>query len=44
MWDIGGELKYQWAEGDTKPADSGLLGHKIDLGGLNAAVTFHYRF
>jgi hypothetical protein len=44
MWDIGGELKYQWAEGDTKPAESGLLGDKIDLGGLNAAVTFHVRF
>jgi hypothetical protein len=44
MWDIGGEVKYQWAEGDTKPAESGLLGHKIDLGGLNAAVTFHFRF
>jgi Outer membrane protein beta-barrel domain len=44
MWDIGGELKYQWAQGDTKSAESGLLGDKIDLGGLNAAVTFHVRF
>jgi hypothetical protein len=44
MWDVGGELKYQWAEGDTKPAESGLLGSKIDLGGLNAAVTLHVRF
>ncbi len=44
MWDIGGELRYQRAEGDTKPADSGLLGDKIDLGGWNAAVTLHFRF
>ena len=44
MWDIGGELRYQWAEGDTKPQESQLLGDKIDLGGLNAAVTFHVRF
>jgi outer membrane protein W len=44
MWDVGGELRYQWAEGDTKPAESGLLDSKIDLGGLNAAVTLHVRF
>ena len=28
MWDVGGEVKYQWAEGDTKPAESGLLGRQ----------------
>jgi opacity protein-like surface antigen len=44
MWDLGGEVRYQWAEGDTKPAESGLLGDKIDLGGTTAAVTFHVRF
>ena len=44
MWDLGGELRYQWAEGDTKPQESQLLGDKIDLGGWNAAVTFHVRF
>lgn len=44
MWDVGGEVRYQKAEGDTKPAESGLLGDKIDLGGWNAAVTFHVRF
>jgi hypothetical protein len=43
-WDLGGELKWQRAEGDTKPAESGLLGSKIDLGGVTAAVTFHVRF
>ena len=44
MWDVGFEGRYQWAEGDTKPAESGLLGSKIDLGGFNAAVTLHVRF
>jgi opacity protein-like surface antigen len=44
MWDVGGEVRYQRAEGDTKPAESGLLGSKIDLGGWNAALTFHVRF
>jgi hypothetical protein len=44
MWDVGGELRYQRAEGDTKPTESGLLGSKIDLGGWNAAVTLHVRF
>jgi Outer membrane protein beta-barrel domain len=43
-WDIGGEVRYQKAEGDTKPANSELLGGKIDLGGWNAALTFHVRF
>lgn len=42
--DVGGELRYQRAEGDTKPAQSRLLGDKIDLGGWNAAVTLHFRF
>lgn len=44
MWDVGGEVRYQKAEGDTKPAESGLLGSKIDLGGWNAALTLHVRF
>ena len=41
---FGGELRYQWAEGDTNPSQSELLGSKLDLGGLNAAVTLHVRF
>ncbi len=44
MMDVGGEVRYQRAEGDTKPAQSRLLGDKIDLGGWNAAVTLHFRF
>jgi hypothetical protein len=41
---IGGEVRYQKALGDTKPADSGLLDSKIDLGGLTANFTLHVRF
>lgn len=44
MMDVGGEVRYQRAEGDTKPETSRLLGDKIDLGGWNAAVTLHVRF
>ena len=41
---IGGEIRYQKAEGDTKPATSELLGDKIDLGGWTASFTMHFRF
>lgn len=44
IWDIGGEVRWQKAEGDTKRAETGLLGDKIDLGGWNAGVTLHIRF
>lgn len=44
VWSIGGEVRWQRAEGDTKPDESGLLGDKIDLGGWNAALTLHIRF
>lgn len=40
---VGGEMKYQFAEGDID-ADSGLLSNKIDLGGWSANFTFHIRF
>ncbi len=41
---IGGEARWQKAEGDTDREESGLLGDKVDLGGWSAAVTFHFRF
>jgi outer membrane protein W len=41
---IGGEIRYQKAEGDTKPATSQLLGDKIDLGGWTTSLTMHFRF
>jgi hypothetical protein len=44
VWDIGGEVQYQRASGDTNRADSGLIGDKIDLGGIHAVVTMHIRF
>jgi Outer membrane protein beta-barrel domain len=44
VWDIGGEIQYQHASGDTNSAESGLVGDKIDLGGIHALVTMHIRF
>jgi opacity protein-like surface antigen len=41
---IGGELRYQKAEGDIDVAESGLLGEKIDLGGWTTSLTMHLRF
>jgi hypothetical protein len=42
-WDIGGEIRYQDAEGDL-PADQGFSGSKIDLKGFNYLMTFNIRF
>ena len=44
LWSIGGEFRWQRAEGDTDAATSQLLGEKIDLGGWTTSVTFHFRF
>lgn len=41
---VGGEVRYQKAEGDTKSAETGLLGDKIDLGGWTTSLTMHFRF
>jgi Outer membrane protein beta-barrel domain len=43
-WDVGGEIQYQRASGDTNSAESGLVGDKIDLGGVHALFTMHLRF
>lgn len=43
LWDVGGEIRYQNAEG-TLPADQEFSGNKIDLGGFNYLVTFNLRF
>lgn len=43
IWSIGGEVKYQWAEGKGL-LDEGFLGDKIDLSGWTTSVTFHLRF
>jgi hypothetical protein len=42
-WDVGGEIRYQNAEG-TLPTDQGFSADKIDLGGFNYLVTFNVRF
>ena len=41
---VGGEFKWQKAEGDTNSVESQLLGSKIDLGGWSANFTLHFRF
>ena len=42
-WDVGGEIRYQSAEGDL-PEDQGFSGDKIDLKGFNYLLTFNVRF
>jgi hypothetical protein len=42
-WGIGGELRYQNAEGEL-PDDQGFSGLKIDLSGWTYAATFNVRF
>jgi hypothetical protein len=43
VWSVGGEVRYQKAEGDIDP-DAGMLGDRIDLGGWTTSFTFHLRF
>jgi outer membrane protein W len=42
-WGVGGELRYQSAEGDL-PADQDFAGSKIDLGGFTYTFTINVRF
>jgi len=42
-WGVGGELRYQSAEG-TLPADQDFAGSKIDLGGITYTFTVNIRF
>ena len=43
LWSIGGEVRYQKAEGDL-PADQDFSASRIDLGGVTYLVTFNVRF
>jgi opacity protein-like surface antigen len=43
IWTIGGEIRYQKAEGKGL-LDERFLDDKIDLGGWTTSVTFHLRF
>ena len=42
-WGVGGELRYQSAEGNL-PADQDFSGSKIDLGGFTYTFTINVRF
>jgi outer membrane protein W len=42
-WGVGGELRYQSAEGKL-PADQDFAGSKIDLGGFTYTFTINVRF
>lgn len=42
VWTVGGELKYQKADGEIDSPD--FLGDRIDLGGVSASFTLHFRF
>ena len=44
VWDVGGELRWQRAEGDIEDPDLAGIGSKIDRGGLSASFWFHLRF
>ena len=44
VWTVGGELRYQRGEGDTKADQTELLGRKIDLGGWSANFAVAFRF
>jgi outer membrane protein W len=44
VWTVGGEFRWQRAEGDTDFEESGLVGRKIDLGGWNLNFTLGFRF
>jgi hypothetical protein len=44
VWTVGGELRYQNAEGDIDQEATDLLGDKIDLGGWSTSFTLNLRF
>ncbi|HXW04636.1 MAG TPA: outer membrane beta-barrel protein [Vicinamibacterales bacterium] len=43
FWSVGGEIRWQSAEGDDLFED-GFLDDKIDLGGWTTTFNFHFRF
>jgi hypothetical protein len=44
VFSVGGELRWQKAEGNTGGIANGFLGEKIDLGGWTANFVLHMRF
>ena len=43
VWMVGGEIRYERAEGDIDP-EVGMLSDRIDLGGWTTSFTVHLRF
>ena len=44
IWTVGGEVRWQKAEGDTGGRAAGFIADKIDLGGWTANFNVHFRF
>ena len=44
VWTVGGEVRWQQADGDTGGPDAGFYDSKIDLGGWTANFNIHFRF
>ncbi len=44
VWTVGGEVRWQKADGDTGGRDAGFLNTKIDLGGWTTNFNVHFRF
>lgn len=44
VWTVGGEVRWQKADGDTGGRDAGFLADRIDLGGWTANFNVHFRF
>jgi opacity protein-like surface antigen len=44
LWLVGGELRYQRAQGSIDMVETDLLGDRIDLGGWATNFTVHMRF
>jgi opacity protein-like surface antigen len=44
VFSVGGEIRYQHAQGKIDPVETGLLGDRVDLGGWTSSFTMHLRF
>ena len=44
IWTVGGEVRWQKADGDTGGRPAGFLNDKIDLGGWTTNFNVHFRF
>ena len=44
VWTVGGEVRWQKADGDTGGRSAGFLNDRIDLGGWTTNFNVHFRF